>query len=918
MSQTRSNRVLSSLSPGAISNRLKDLHFLSSPLALEGWMVGILCATPIVLRTILLVEHSLSWGMSDVRGYLSDLTVSALTATVLTACLRRLGQRARSIVAVSVVILWTLFHTGNYEHVKALGAPLQLTYAQYMRDGVFVAGSALSLSRLGTVSALVVLGVLGVLVASRQHAAPVPWQTRAVALLGLAFANAAWPSDAHSLAWRESDFIELLAHPSNAKASATAQRATLPQTFRSNLQADLNGQSFIAPRKGRPNVLLVVLEGITGASIPSVAKTHDVFLPADMPKLSKLAEQNLSYPTFIANQRQTNRGEFALLCGRLDYLVSGTSRMTEYAREGGDACLPRVLAENGYRTMYLQPAPLTFMMKDQFMTKAGFTDVRGHEYYTHAYARSNWGVDDKAFFEQSLVAIQELDAGSAPWFATLLTVGTHHPYTVPQSFRTGTELDKDPHGLAVRYLDDAVTTFVKQLEAAHVLDDTLLLITSDESFGVLTGFDDITQLLSFNWGFLIAKVPGEKPRVISEPHAQIDVAASVADYLGLGPGPFAGRSLFREYKQERSLVYANTYQQKIYWSAHGTTIQCDEALSNCVKHTSLGPGLFSKERTTAGAKEAEIAPLREMVALTAAHENHISLGRSPLIQDNAAVWEVGPNSQSLAFGGQYFAMKADQELVVSLDLSVAGTNAEVSLDSDIYSLLWLYEVLPPPLYDGDSLRVEYTYAPGKDLSNVEVRLNPQPLSPGTHNVILRTADLTVRPRTLAAPGGVTTQYRVERARPMQEFFLGSGVPAAEGGRGFALNPCLVRRDERQWVTSRCRPGVLVFGPYVHVKAGQRLRATFEVASETGAAQLQADLASGEGRIKLAESPVRELPSRSWVNEGFWRRITLSARAETDLDSVEARLALASVDDDAKLIVRRALLEVFPVEPSAPE
>ncbi len=78
------------------------------------------------------------------------------------------------------------------------------------------------------------------------------------------------------------------------------------------------------------------------------------------------------------------------------------------------------------------------MSKDLFMPKIGFSQVYGEEWFSQAYARNQWGIDDRAYFEQSLQMLRTLQAERKPWFLTLLTVGTHHPYIVPISYGGGT------------------------------------------------------------------------------------------------------------------------------------------------------------------------------------------------------------------------------------------------------------------------------------------------------------------------------------------------------------------------------------------------------------------------------------------------------------------------------------------------
>lgn len=64
---------------------------------------------------------------------------------------------------------------------------------------------------------------------------------------------------------------------------------------------------------------------------------------------------------------------------------------------------------------------------------------------------------------------------------TLLTVGTHQPYSAPFEYM---ERYDTPKQAAVAYLDDALGAFLDNLERQGVLKDTLVVVTSDESHGI--------------------------------------------------------------------------------------------------------------------------------------------------------------------------------------------------------------------------------------------------------------------------------------------------------------------------------------------------------------------------------------------------------------------------------------------------
>ena len=134
---------------------------------------------------------------------------------------------------------------------------------------------------------------------------------------------------------------------------------------------------------------------------------------------------------------------------------------------------------------------------------------------------------------------------------TLLTVGTHQPYSAPADY------DRCPSAkqAAVAYLDDAIDAFLADLEKQGVLRDTLVVLTSDESHGV-----DQVRLASA-WGFNLVLAPEQAalPPIKSGVYGHVDLAASVLDYFGYRvPAGISGRSLFRDYASGREMMsYTN-------------------------------------------------------------------------------------------------------------------------------------------------------------------------------------------------------------------------------------------------------------------------------------------------------------------------------------------------------------------------
>jgi hypothetical protein len=434
-----------------------------------------------------------------------------------------------------------------------------------------------------------------------------------------------------------------------------------------------------------------------------------------------LARGHLAWSAFFTHQRKTNRGLYALLCGELPNLGHGLPKMSDAAQGGWRTCLPEILGDAGYTTAYLQAAPLAFMLKDRFMPRIGFDRVHGHDWFDSSYARSLWGIDDRAFFEQALTLVEDLQAADAPWFLTLLTVGTHHPFVVPSDFRR----DLRPEGArALLYLDAAVGAFVERLEEMGVRDDTLVLLTSDESAGVRSANDVLTRILSQNWGFLIALLPEGGSQRVTAPFAQMDLALSILDFLGLSDrgDAFFGRSVFRRYERERSIYFANTNHGAAgSLSADGRVLVCTDEFRNCRAFQAPGGRPFDPARRAGPARSDEVDTLRRLVRRSVRTPGTKRATRTfPLITDPVFVAQ-GPGDQ-LVHGGQFVSLAPGDWIEVDLRIEASGSGARVEIDHVLRltgsDQLGTWQI---PLADGYTLHLEYTYAPEEPIDEVGVR-----------------------------------------------------------------------------------------------------------------------------------------------------------------------------------------------------
>ena len=540
---------------------------LQQPYARLIALVGLVLFVPLCLRAAL--------GWSNPHGYLSDLAIGSLLLVLL--------HRRPWWLALPVLLAWGFLTVASAELVSAVGRLPNVSDVHYLIDPQFLensTGGGFAQPWLAA-SLLVALGVwlLSHCLAPSTPSPSLPrhaWSAPLLLLIAHWGAQHLQPTDADQ--WRVYNLPHQLMAAGTGNVQMTVEEwlegdvVDVPPQMAGLVQLDLDGQRLLAGRGQARNVLVIALEGIPGAYIGANREAlHSSYQEDLMPRLSRWAQRGMNTPDYVLHSHQTIRGLYAMLCGDYDKLDNGTPKgvemLTQSARN--QDCLPAQLRKNGFATHYLQGAGLRFMAKDKIMPHIGFDTTLGLEWFTNAsYLDFPWGKDDKAFFEGALDYVGQLKKQKQPWMLTLLTVGTHQPYSAPEDYLQRYDTPKQA---AVGYLDDALDQFLSDLERQGVLKDTLVVITSDESHGI-----DGVRLAS-SWGFNLTLAPDQAqlPHIKPGVYGHVDLSTSILDYFALPvPATLSGRSLFRDYATGREIMsYTNGNLR--YHDGQGTFTECD-------------------------------------------------------------------------------------------------------------------------------------------------------------------------------------------------------------------------------------------------------------------------------------------------------------------------------------------------------
>lgn len=142
--------------------------------------------------------------------------------------------------------------------------------------------------------------------------------------------------------------------------------------------------------------------------------------------------------------------------------------------------MPRLLADRGYSTAFFCGSERGSMGFAAYARMTGVDKLYSMEDYAARYSMADfdgkWGIWDEPFMK---FMGEELSTMEQPFFATIFTLTSHHPFIVPDEVRdelpAGTTLNHRP----VAYSDRALGRFMEQCRDEEWFDNTLFVFVAD-------------------------------------------------------------------------------------------------------------------------------------------------------------------------------------------------------------------------------------------------------------------------------------------------------------------------------------------------------------------------------------------------------------------------------------------------------
>ena len=226
--------------------------------------------------------------------------------------------------------------------------------------------------------------------------------------------------------------------------------------------------------------------------------------------------------------------------------------------------IPKILNDHGYHTAFFHGAFNGSQNFDQYSNLAEFKEYYGKDEYVGPEAfDGTWGIFDEEFLG---FFCNTLDSFPSPFFATLFTISSHNPYTIPHKYK-----GRFPKGEAnihesIAYTDYALEQFFIQARTKPWFKDTLFIITADHTSSEPLEEEFKTNVGKFRVPIMFYAPFDESIAIKKETKnfQQIDILPSIMDYLQIDTKVL---TFGKSYLSEQDFVV--NYLDNIYNYIHG-------------------------------------------------------------------------------------------------------------------------------------------------------------------------------------------------------------------------------------------------------------------------------------------------------------------------------------------------------------
>jgi len=270
-----------------------------------------------------------------------------------------------------------------------------------------------------------------------------------------------------------------------------------------------------------PNVILIILEGISNKVIAELGGMHGI-----APNLDSLCVKSTVFTNFYATGNRSDRGISGVLGGYPSLL--STSIMVYPEKSRSLTLLPEYFNRKNYHTSFYYGGDINFYNLKTFVLQSNCGRITTKADFPAELGRmSKWGVPDGYVFDR---ALEDLKSEKEPFMKTIYTVSSHPPYDVPYSKIKGSSL-QEKYLNSVAYTDSCLGNFIDEFRKSPLWENTLFIVTADHGH-MEPGPTDITDPATYRIPLIWSGGVVDSLQRIETITQQVDFGVTLVHQLG--------------------------------------------------------------------------------------------------------------------------------------------------------------------------------------------------------------------------------------------------------------------------------------------------------------------------------------------------------------------------------------------------
>lgn len=273
------------------------------------------------------------------------------------------------------------------------------------------------------------------------------------------------------------------------------------------------------------------------------------------PNLNKMLGNSLYFSNIHEQNNSGTSSDADLMVNTSVFPIRNGSTFFDYTARSYTT-LPNILKDKGYTTMSTHPeVPGNWNWAEAHKGSLGFENILDISYF-NVDEVIGLGLSDESYLRQVGEKLKDL---KSPFYGYMVTLTSHGPFEIPEDkkyLKLPKELDETLLGgyfQSVRYVDEVVGKFLKQLEAQGMLNNSVIMLYGDHT-GIHKFYNDKIQDIKLEgdwWKKVDMKIPyiiynpSLKGEEIKANGGQVDMLPTISYLLGVDREKFGKTTMGR-------------------------------------------------------------------------------------------------------------------------------------------------------------------------------------------------------------------------------------------------------------------------------------------------------------------------------------------------------------------------------------